>query len=255
MQLWLMLPTLILAAPTDLSVPADGVEVLPALEVSFTPPGPPCATSPAVTWPLPAARVIFGATYQESAAQMPIAPEELPAGPFAGGRFSFETNAGVYWSQRGLGPRTPTFDFAPLNVRLGLELNDPCLCGSAQALVELSTAPVVDGFGNILVGPTGLLRYNYVRPDWRLVPYLQGGLGFVYTDASYDRTQRAIGQDVEFTIKAALGFHYLLNDHLALNLESGVTHISNADLASRNLGINAVGVSLGFTYYLPWGQQ
>jgi lipid A 3-O-deacylase len=178
--------------------------------------------------------------------------------PFARGACSCEVNGGAYFSQPGIGPRTPTFDFAPINVRLGLMLNDPCfpscLRGNFEALVEFSTAPIFDGFGDIVLGPTALLRYNWVQPGSRFVPYLQGGAGFVYNNAFEDRNQRAVGEAIEFALKAAVGCHYFVNDHLSLDVEGGYIHISNADLASRNLGINAVGASLGMTLYFPCGR-
>jgi len=180
-------------------------------------------------------------------------------GLFFRGRTFLEANAGIYISQPGIGPRTPTFDFAPVNLRLGMVLNDPCLPGflrgSFEGLVELSTAPVVSGFGDIVVGPTALLRYNWVQPHSRLVPYLQGGAGFVYNDAYENRYQRAIGEAMEFSLKAMAGCHYLVNDHVSLEIEAGFNHISNADLASRNLGINAVGGSIGITFYFPCGRR
>jgi opacity protein-like surface antigen len=139
-----------------------------------------------------------------------------------------------------------------------MSLNDPGCCswlsGSFQALVEFSTAPVTDGFGDIVLGPTALLRYNWVRPGCRLVPYLQAGAGFVYNDAYENHYQHAIGEAMEFALKAAAGFHYFINDNLSLDVEGGYIHISNADLASRNLGINAVGGSIGMTIYLPCGR-
>jgi hypothetical protein len=175
------------------------------------------------------------------------------------GRLLLETNVGAYFSQRGLGPKTPTFDFLPINVRLGAVLHDPCfpgcIRGSYEALVEFSTAPVFSGFGHIVVGPTAILRYNFAQPDCRLVPYLQGGAGFAYTDGFEDRQQHAIGQWFEFTLKAAAGLHYFVNRNLAVDVEGGYTHISNADIASRNLGINAVGGSIGVTFSLPCGRR
>jgi hypothetical protein len=188
----------------------------------------------------------------------PTVEEVIREEAFWRGRLFLETNVGAYFSERGLGPATPTFDFLPINVRLGMVLNDPCfpgcLRGSYEALVEFSTAPVFSGFGNIVVGPTALLRYNWVQPDCRLVPYLQAGAGFAYTDGYKDPVQHAIGQWFEFTLKAAAGVHYFVNQNLSVDVEGGFTHISNADLASRNLGINAVGASLGLTFYFPCGR-
>jgi hypothetical protein len=51
-----------------------------------------------------------------------------------------------------------------------------------------------------------------------------------------------------------VGCHYFVNDHLSLDAEGGYIHISNADLASRNLGINAIGGTLGMTLYFPCGR-
>jgi lipid A 3-O-deacylase len=187
-----------------------------------------------------------------------VSAEVMEEDPFTRGRWSFEVNGGCYFSQPGIGPRTPTFDFAPINLRLGLMLTNPCfpgwMHGNCEALVEFSTAPIVDGFGDIVVGPTALLRYNWVQPGRRWVPYLQGGAGFVYNNAFEDRSQRAIGEAVEFALKAAVGCHFFVRDNLSLDIEGGYIHISNADLASRNLGINAVGGSLGITLYLPCGR-
>jgi hypothetical protein len=175
--------------------------------------------------------------------------------PFHQWRCSLEAHAGVYCSQHGLGPSVPTFDFVPLDLRLGVVLHDPimpgCLRGCWQALIEMSVEPVFNGYGHILAGPSALFRYNFVQPDWRFVPYLQCGAGFVYTDAYHDVTQHAIGEEYEFQLKAAGGFHYFLNDRWSLDGEVGYIHISNADLANRNYGINAVGGSIGVTYVFP----
>jgi Lipid A 3-O-deacylase (PagL) len=40
----------------------------------------------------------------------------------------------------------------------------------------------------------------------------------------------------------------------SLDVEGGVQHISNGGLAGRNLGVNAFGGALGFTYYFPAGR-
>jgi hypothetical protein len=107
----------------------------------------------------------------------------------------------------------------------------------------LTTAPVFDGFGSIVIGPTALLRYNFVQPDWRLVPYLPAGGGFPYNDSYRDKTQRASGQGEEFYLQTTAGLHFLLTVHCALDVEGGYIHISNAGTNPRNGGINALGGS------------
>jgi hypothetical protein len=178
----------------------------------------------------------------------------LTAG-FAKHEGSLEVLGGAYFSPVGIGPKTqPRFDFAPIDVRLGCMLYSPCpqdcwLRGNVEALLQLTTAPIFFGFGDIIVGPTVLLRYNFVQPNCRLAPYLQVGGGFIYNDAYRDHSQRALGQAGEFYLQATGGLHLLLNPHWGINLEGGYLHISNAGTNDRNGGINALGGSLGLTYF------
>jgi opacity protein-like surface antigen len=111
------------------------------------------------------------------------------------------------------------------------------------------SGPVFDGFGDWLVGPAVWIRYNFVQPGWRVVPYLQGGLGLIFSDAYQDKSQDAIGTNPEFSVQAAIGARFLLDEHWSLDLEAGYEHISNADIAKRNDGVNALGASAGFTYF------
>jgi hypothetical protein len=93
------------------------------------------------------------------------------------------------------------------------------------------------------------LRYNFVQPDCRLIPYLQGGGGFIYNDAYRDKTQRALGQAGEFYLQANAGLHYMVGPRCSIDAEGGYIHISNAGTNARNGGINALGGSLGVTYF------
>lgn len=185
----------------------------------------------------------------------PFCPLDCFAETFSKYQGSLQVLGGAYFAPVGIGPRaTPRFNFAPIDVRLGCMLCSPhldgcCLRGNVEAILELTTAPIFSGFGDIIVGPTALLRYNLVQPDWRLVPYLQGGGGFVYNDAYRDKLQRAIGQAGEFYLQATGGLHFLLNPSWSIDVEGGYLHISNACTNERNGGINALGGSLGVTYF------
>ena len=126
----------------------------------------------------------------------PFYPLDCFAETFAKHHGSLQVVGGAYFCPAGVGPRaTPRFDFAPIDVRLGCMLFSPwldgcCLRGNVEAVLELTTAPVFFGPGAIVVGPTALLRYNFVQPACCLVPYLQGGGGFIYDDGYRDKTQR-----------------------------------------------------------------
>lgn len=169
-------------------------------------------------------------------------------------RINVSVMSGPLFSHIGLGPSHPHFNYAMTNLRLGWILNTPsddagALRGCFEAIGELSVSGVFSGFGSVMVGPTFLVRYNFVQPGWKLVPYAQVGAGFVYTDAYETRSQRAIGQAWEFTPQASVGFRYLLDDHWSLNAEAIYHHVSNADMSDRNLGINAIGGLVGATYF------
>lgn len=193
---------------------------------------------------------------------VPTPPDACPEGVccegpevFARKQLSFQFLAGAYFST-GLGPETPEFNYLPVAFRFGCMLNDPrhdgtCLRGNWEVLLEGIVAPIVSGFGDILTGPSLLLRYNFIQPEARLVPYLQAGIGVVYTDAADAPNQRAIGQEVEFLLQAALGVRCFLGDNWTLDVEAGFQHISNADLADANGGINDFGASIGLTYFFP----
>ncbi|HYT93544.1 MAG TPA: acyloxyacyl hydrolase [Gemmataceae bacterium] len=185
-------------------------------------------------------------------------PEPHDGSPFVRGGFTVELGVGAYGAPVGIGPHIPTFEYLPVNLRLGCMVTTACgsgcLRGNLEALLELMAAPVTTGFGDVLGGPSLLLRYNFVQPHCRVVPYLQIGGGLLFTDAHEDPTQKAIGQSFEFLLQAGVGCRCFLNDHCSVNAEAGYQHISNAGLADRNLGVNALGGMLSFTYYLPGGR-
>ena len=169
-------------------------------------------------------------------------------------RISVQAVSGALFSQTALGPDVPTFNYSQTNIRLGWMLNTPdpadgVLAGNWEALIELSANGIFEGSGNVMIGPAALVRYNFVQPDWKVVPYVQAGLGFVYTDAYEDKNQRAIGQAIEFTPQAGAGVRILVSKDWSVDVEGMFHHVSNAGMADRNLGINAVGGLVGATYH------
>jgi lipid A 3-O-deacylase len=170
------------------------------------------------------------------------------------GRLSLQLVSGALFSLRGLPEDSPVFNYAQTNLRLGWMLGTPGpqkdpLRGNWEGLVEISNSIIFKGFGNYIGGITALLRYNFVQPDWKVIPYIQGGAGIVYNDAYKDETQQAIGQAIEFTPQFSLGFHYLITRKWALDGEGMFHHISNAGMSKRNRSINALGGFLGVTYF------
>jgi hypothetical protein len=179
-----------------------------------------------------------------------------------GPRFTLQVMGGLYLPS-GLGPGAPlgstvdpNLDYAPINLRVGYLLTSPSerkslFRGTGEILVDLMVAPVTKGYADIITGPSILLRYNFVQPNAWLVPYIQGGAGLVYSDGYKTQGQNALGQAVEFLLQSQGGLRWILNDKCSLDFEFGYQHISNANLGDRNSGINNLGGSIGFTYYLP----
>jgi len=243
------------------------------------PTGPPLVVVPATTSPRPAwledgtdVRTA-GAVAPESpnwpGAAWPPAP--LPGGwhesactfgcpdpIFHAGATATQVLVGAYFSG-GLGPSIPKFNYVPVTFRMGWILNGPGEIpiggGSWEALADVTAASITTRYGTYLAGSSVYLRYNFVDLNSAVVPYHQIGAGFLFNDAYHDLTQRAIGQDFEFHLHYEIGFRYFVTPNLSLDLEGGIQHISNANMADRNFGVNAFGAQVGFTYYFPWGQQ
>lgn len=162
---------------------------------------------------------------------------------------------GAYFSSR-LGPAIPDFNYLPITIRQGWMLtsseSNALLPGNWEFLADITVAPITSTYGTIFGGPSFFLRKNLASPGASIVPYCQGGVGFILNDAYQDQTQMAIGQKFEFYLHAQVGVKLFLSQDLSLDLEVGMQHISNANLASRNHGVNAFGAQVGFTYYFPW---
>lgn len=151
-------------------------------------------------------------------------------------------------------PERRFLDYGQMDLRLGWTLNAPkfgrpIFGGAVQGLLEVTNSAVLTGSGHIISGLSLLLRYNFVRPDAGIVPYIQVGAGVVYNDVYKDENQQAIGQTIEFMPKGAIGAHFFLNDRLSIDVEAGYQHISNAGLSERNGGNDAVGGLAGVTYF------
>lgn len=205
-------------------------------------------------WGIRCLALLFSAS--ALAAEPPANPRLVPS------RSSFQLLAGHYFSNE-LGPNAPfgtlrdqTFHYATVSLRYGYMLTAPrpsgaLWSGAPELLFDFTIAPVTDGYADIVVGPSVLLRYNFTGSDASLVPYLQAGAGLVYSDAHQAEGQDAIGQPIEFLLQAQAGLRWRISPHCSLDLEAGWQHISNAGLAERNGGLNNLGGSIGFTYVFP----
>ena len=119
--------------------------------------------------------------------------------------------------------------------------------GNVQLVGELFIAEIFNtvGGGSIVIGPNVLVRYNFIQPGWRIVPYIQAGPGLVYTDTE----NNSIGLNHCFQLNGAVGLRYLLNEDWSVSVEADWHHMSNANIGHSNLGSDELGGQLGVSYF------
>ncbi len=179
------------------------------------------------------------------------APVEVST-PFDKGRVEIQIGGTYYHTIRSGDSRPRVEDVGGL-ARVGWMLSDVSgdgfFRGNLEFLIEASASGIVDGPGDVLASGVILLRYNFVQPDSKWVPYFQLGGGGTYSDMHEDESQRLLGSEWSFNLQAGLGIRYLCSDRCAVFLEANYRHVSNADTNDRNVGINQVGGVLGVSLF------
>jgi hypothetical protein len=127
--------------------------------------------------------------------------------------------------------------FTEVRPRLGIR-------GNWEGVAELFGGGFYRGHGTGIAGLTLWSRYNFVPRDWRLTPYAQVGLGLGWAD----KDKKIFGSVFGFNLDAAVGTRIFLQPRLALTAEYRFQHISNANIAPHNLGINAHGPMVGCSW-------
>jgi hypothetical protein len=102
---------------------------------------------------------------------------------------------------------------------------------------------IVEGPESYFAGLGAGLRYYFVQPRARLVPFLEvrGGAGFTDSRGYHDAQQ----QDFTFSYMLGAGFRYDLNRRLSLTASAIDQHLSNAYITSPNYGFDSLGFSFG----------
>ena len=86
----------------------------------------------------------------------------------------------------------------------GIVEGDSWLRGYNQFYFSAVAEPIFRGIENDYFGINFGLRYNFVRPNSRFVPYVSGGVGLGWID-SHANIPGAQGQDFTFNIMSAVG--------------------------------------------------
>ncbi len=94
------------------------------------------------------------------------------------------------------------------------------------------------------------IRRNFIRPNWRMVPYLdmRGGVGDINAKGP-DGVKYAQGQDLTFTLLNGGGIRYDFNPRFSVEAGASYQHVSNFYLSQPkyyDYGINVLGGMVGF---------
>ena len=138
-------------------------------------------------------------------------------------------------------------EFLTARVRWGVVQSDSWLRGYNQFYVSAIAEPIFRGPENHYFGFNFGLRYNFVRPGSRLVPYFSGGLGLGWID-SHPSIPGAQGQDFTFNILTAAGISYQMSKHWKLDAGILYQHLSNGGQTDPNPSLNLLGPQVGLNY-------
>ena len=138
-------------------------------------------------------------------------------------------------------------EFLTARVRWGVVRSDMWLRGYNQFYISAIAEPIFRGIEKHYFGLDFGMRYNFVRPGSRLVPYISGGLGLGWID-SHPEIPGGQGQDFTFNILTAAGISYKMNDHWKLNAGILYEHLSNGGQTDPNPSLNLLGPRVGLDY-------
>jgi hypothetical protein len=137
-------------------------------------------------------------------------------------------------------------EFLTARIRWGVVRGDTWLRGYNQFYVSAMAEPIFRGIENHYFGFNFGMRYNFVRPGSRFVPYISGGVGAGGID-SHPEIPGGQGQDFTFNILSAAGISYSVNDHWKINVGALYQHLSNGGQTDPNPSLNLFGPQVGVT--------
>ncbi len=171
--------------------------------------------------------------------------------------WTIELGAGAGWSNVRSGEPNRPYTIVPITLTASLKLDDVSLDhflggylrGYSEFFFEGQYEDIVRGpenhYEGIMVGP----RYNFVQPGWKIIPFVEGGVGLGFADSNPQ--QGGLGQDFNFSFEAAAGARYNINDDFFVRLACVYQHMSNAGLsepAAANHPIDELGPKISFGY-------
>ena len=137
-------------------------------------------------------------------------------------------------------------EFLTARWRFGPVYRDGFFRGYNQFYALVMGEPIFRGPENYYYGISVGLRYNFLHPDSRIMPYFSGGVGLGWIDSHAD-VFGAQGQDFTFNVLGAAGVSYRINNHWSASLGLVYQHLSNGGQTDPNASLNLLGPQVGVT--------
>ncbi len=192
---------------------------------------------------------INGTAYESLRADELSLPQPSVESAFDRGAWEATLNEGIMFSPFLATKNRPTLNYELTEVQLGYMLTPvrgaSFWRGNLEVVGSVFDGWIVEGRGTYVAGGTAWLRYNFVPVSCRFVPFLQAGAGLTATDLD----RRLEGEAFNFNLDLGVGARDFVTPKWSVNLEYRYEHISNANLSSRNIGINADGPMVSVSFY------
>jgi opacity protein-like surface antigen len=171
--------------------------------------------------------------------------------------WTLELGSGGSWSNVRSGQPNKAYTIVPIDLTASLKLDEVgldnylggWLRGYTEFFFEGQYHQIVHGpenhYEGIMVGP----RYNFVQPGWKIIPFIEGGVGLGFADSN--PAQGGLGQDFNFSFEVSAGAKYDICNDFFVRLAVEYQHVSNAGLSEPefpNRPIDALGPKLSFGY-------
>jgi hypothetical protein len=173
--------------------------------------------------------------------------------------WTLELGSGVSFSNVRSGEPNRPYTIVPIQLTASLKLDDVSLDNMAGGIFRGYSEfwfrgqydQIVRGpethYEGLLVGP----RYNFVQPGWKVIPFVEGGVGIGFADSNPQAG--GLGQDFNFSFEVAAGAKYQINCNWFARLAVQYQHMSNAGLSdppNPNHPIDSLGpiLSVGYAF-------
>lgn len=137
--------------------------------------------------------------------------------------------------------------------RIGMVVTDEMkagrLSGNLEVLVEPLFAQFTQPVSAQLAGGSVVLKYNLLSFG-RWIPFWEAGAGLSWMNLVFPTIPEE-SERVNFLLQTGPGVQYLVTPHVSLAAGVRWSHISDADIAEKNAGLNAVLPYVGLTWFLP----